>query len=372
MSRRKVGGSQKSGNSRKISGTSKLQSPQKVTSYSWEIEGSDYIRNVVFKALKDGEKLGFGLGGKGKRTEIVVIREGSQSYWKGIKKGYKVVTVNGNEIDDITVKASIYDVTSSDKDFTIGFLVPGKPDYPDSGKAGINSVDDGAGIPKDDQLEENKEVPVVEQKLDSRNVEASDTVPNIQDQTAHDESLAEEDIQIIDNGETEYKVETVLDDPVEDEKDVKDDYESLVQKIEKMEEVENVAQDALDKATKDELEEMKRRKEEEYDKLKAHEAALKELIKEKEKEFKESVTRKNLEELKAMRRTAKQVARTLERWLEELEKIRSMLQQRLGNLASGIQDLAASSAARDAKLRELEAEIRLLESKAMERENQRM
>jgi len=322
----------------------KIKSPRAL---SWEIEGSDYIRNVAFKALKEGEKLGIGLGGKGQRTEVVVVREGTQSYWKGIKKGYKILTVNSNDVNAITVKSSIQGCATSGKNFTIGFQVPGKPDWADSNKTGQSIFKDDADLPVDDQPKEQKESAVEEAAVKEDSVELKFAL-------AEDTATAEQKEENADDGYL-----------MGDSADV-EDYISLQKKLEDLKEVEEVSQDVLEKATKAELEEMKRLKQEEYDKLKTHEAALRELIKKKEKEFKEAVTRKNLEELKGMRRTAKEVARRIKRALDELERIRKMLEMRIAELAAGLKDLAAASADRDARLREMEEAIRIMEEKALD------
>jgi len=90
---------------------------KKQSSYSWDRSG---IRSIKFKALKAGEKIGFGLGGDGKRQEIVTVRDGTQAYWKGIKTGYKVVSVNGVKVNAITVKTAIKEACTSGRDFTVG------------------------------------------------------------------------------------------------------------------------------------------------------------------------------------------------------------------------------------------------------------
>jgi len=94
-----------------------MASKKKRSSYSWDRSG---IRKVQFKALSSGEKIGFVLGGDGKRTEIVSVKEGTQSYWKGVEKGYKIVSVNGTKVDAITVKTAIRDASRTGKSFTIG------------------------------------------------------------------------------------------------------------------------------------------------------------------------------------------------------------------------------------------------------------
>jgi len=142
---------------------SKYSSPRKKeATFSWEIEGSDYVRKICFKPLKKGEKIGFGLGGKGQRTEVVVIRNGTQAYWKGVLKGYLVATVNGKEVNDITVSSALQDAVTSGKDFVIGFQVPNKPDWADNSKAAAESAMDGfLGTPLDDQPSIKEEQPQI-------------------------------------------------------------------------------------------------------------------------------------------------------------------------------------------------------------------
>jgi len=90
---------------------------KKRSSYSWDRSG---IRKVQFDALKAGEKIGFSLGGDGHRQEIVSVKEGTQSYWKGIKTGYVIVSVNGVKVDAITVKTAIRDACKTGSSFTVG------------------------------------------------------------------------------------------------------------------------------------------------------------------------------------------------------------------------------------------------------------
>jgi len=331
--------------SRSLRSTGSLTSPKKVASYSWEIEGSDYVRKVTFKALKSGEKLGFGLGGKGQRTEVVFVRDGTQSYWKGLQKGYKVVNVNGNEINDITVKPSISEATSSGKDFTIAFLVPNKPDWADKEKDGIRALADDSGLPADDQpLDKKEDIPIEEEV-----------------------KAIEDNKPIIDNGKDEDTKEGDGEGVFGAAEDTDEEYESIMKLSDELKEKEpeDLSQETLEKATKEELEEMQRQKEEEYKKLQDHEARLKELIKKKEKEFKEAVTRQNLEDLKNLRKRRKEVADRAKRVLDDLERIRRMLELRLSQLAAGIKDLASISAARDAKLRELEEAVKIMEGKLL-------
>jgi len=90
---------------------------KKRSSYSWDRSG---VRKVQFDALKAGEKIGFSLGGDGQRQEIMSVKEGTQSYWKGIKKGYVIVSVNGIKVDAITVKTAIRDACKSGSSFNVG------------------------------------------------------------------------------------------------------------------------------------------------------------------------------------------------------------------------------------------------------------
>jgi len=89
---------------------------KKRSSYSWDRSG---VRKIQFKALKANEKIGFSLGGDGKRPEIATVKEGTQSYWKGVEKGYCIVAVNGTKVDSITVKTAVRDACRSGKNFTI-------------------------------------------------------------------------------------------------------------------------------------------------------------------------------------------------------------------------------------------------------------
>jgi len=94
-----------------------MASPRKSSSFSWDRSG---VRVIQFKAMKAGEKIGFGLGGDGQRQEIVSVKEGTQSYWKGVKKGYIIVSVNGVKVDAITVKSAVKEACASGMKFNIG------------------------------------------------------------------------------------------------------------------------------------------------------------------------------------------------------------------------------------------------------------
>jgi len=95
---------------------------KKRSSYSWDLSG---IRKVQFKPLKAGEKIGFGLGGDGQRLEIVSVKEGTQAYWKGVKKGYKIVSVRGVKVDAITVKSAIKGACTSGDSFVVSMATGG-------------------------------------------------------------------------------------------------------------------------------------------------------------------------------------------------------------------------------------------------------
>jgi len=100
-----------------------MPSPKKQSSFSWDRSGE---RQIHFKALKVGEKIGFGLGGDGHRQEVVFVKEGTQAYWKGVKKGYVVTSVNGVKVDAITVKSAIKEACSSMRKFNVG-MSTGQP-----------------------------------------------------------------------------------------------------------------------------------------------------------------------------------------------------------------------------------------------------
>jgi len=94
-----------------------MASPRKSSSFSWDRSG---VRVIQFKAMKAGEKIGFALGGDGQRQEIVSVKEGTQSYWKGVKKGYSIVSVNGVKVNAITVKSAVKEACASGVKFNIG------------------------------------------------------------------------------------------------------------------------------------------------------------------------------------------------------------------------------------------------------------
>jgi len=102
-----------------------MASHKKKSSYSWDRSG---VRKIQFKALKKGEKIGFGLGGDGQRQEIVSVKDGTQAYWKGVKIGYKIVSVNGVKVDAITVKTAIKDACTLGKSFNVGMSTGEKLD----------------------------------------------------------------------------------------------------------------------------------------------------------------------------------------------------------------------------------------------------
>lgn len=114
---------------------SSVSKHKKGSSFSWQIKGSKNVRNISFKAKNKTEKIGFRLGSQGKRLEIVNVRDGTQSYWKGVLKGYKIVNVNGKLVDAITIKSAIREAWASGKTFNIGFKVPGLETSDDDSKA---------------------------------------------------------------------------------------------------------------------------------------------------------------------------------------------------------------------------------------------
>jgi len=101
-----------------------------MSSFSWERSG---VRQIQFKAMRAGEKVGFSLGGDGQRQEIMSVKEGTQAYWKGVKKGYIVVSVNGVKVNSITVKSAIKDACRSGSKFNVG-MSTGKPVKEAAGK----------------------------------------------------------------------------------------------------------------------------------------------------------------------------------------------------------------------------------------------
>lgn len=357
-----------------------------MTSFSWEIEGSDYIRHIAFKPLKSDEKIGFGLGGKGKRTQVVVIREGTQAYWKGVLVGYKIVDVNKKKVNDISVKSSIQDVIASKKEFTIGFQVPNKPDWADSGKEGIQSSNGLRGGPMDDQPPGKKTKPVNDDVKESR-ASRSRKARTRGNRKARDDDY---EAPIIDNGDMGYEDNHddggifMGDNDIDDEDDfvphirkkhfrgkLKEEAEEKKKEKYKFKPRETSSLkgafsiENLEKKTKQELEEMEREKAKEYEDLKRSEEELTKLIKEKEAEFKEARNRKCLEDLKEMRKKRKELKEKIKRTLDELERIREMLRKRIAELEAGIKDLNRNSAARDAKLKELEQTVSQLELKML-------
>jgi len=362
-------------------------SPRKKTSYSWEIEGSDYIRKIAFKPLKGDEKIGFGLGGKGKRTEIVVVREKTQAYWKGVLKGYKVVQVNRKSVDDISVASAIQDAIGSGKEFTISFQVPNKPDWADNSKEGISSSKGLRGGPMDDQPSVKDVKPVKDDVKES--TYGSSRSRKGRTPRSHKARANDGEAPIIDHGGIDYEDRNddggmfMGDDDIDDfvphirkkgyrgklkeevEEKKKEKYKFKPRKtsssLDGIYSIEN-----LEKKTKQELKEMEQQKAAEYEKLKKSEEDLKALIKQKEAEFKESATRQTLEDLKQLRKQRKALQEKVKKTLEELERIREMLRRRLAELEEGIRDLNRDHTARDLKLTELEKTVSQLESKMLD------
>jgi len=358
-------------------------------SFSWEIEGSDYIRHIAFKPLKGDEKIGFGLGGKGRRTQVVVVREGTQAYWKGVLVGYKIVDVNKKKVNDISVKSSIQDVIGSKKEFTIGFQVPNKPDWADSSKEGIKSSNGLRGGPMDDKPPRIKTKPVKDDDIKEATSRAS---RSRKARTRGNKKARDDDYEapIIDHGDTGYEDDHddggffLGDNDIDDEDDfvphirkqhyrgkLKEEAEEKKKEKFKFKPRETASLkgaysiESLEKKTKQELEEMEREKAKEYEDLKRREEELTTLIKEKEAEFKESSTRKTLQDLKDLRKKRKDMKEKIKRTLEELERIREMLRRRIAELEAGIKDLNRKGTARDAKLTELEKTVSELELKML-------
>jgi len=371
-----------------------LGSPRKMKSFSWEIEGSDYVRHIAFKPLKGEEKIGFGLGGKGRRTEVVVIREGTQAYWKGVLVGYKIVDVNKKKVNDITVKSAIQDMIASKKEFTIGFQVPNKPDWADGSKEGVMSSKGLRGGPRDDKPPAIKTKPIKDDDIKEATSRAS---RSRKARTRGNKKARDDDYEapILDHGDMGYEDNHddggffMGDNDIDDDDDFVPHIRKKHYRGKLKEEVEEKKREkfkfkprpksslkgssvtgdysieSLEKKTKLELEELEREKAKEYDDLKKSEEELKKLIKEKEAEFKERRTREGLEELKDLRKKRKELQEKVKKTLEELERIREMLRRRLAELEAGIKDLNRSSTARDAKLKELELTVSQLELKML-------
>jgi len=357
-----------------------------VKSFSWEIEGSDYIRQITFKPLKGDEKIGFGLGGKGARTQVVVVREGTQAYWKGVLVGYKIAYVNKKKVNDISVASSIQDNIKSGKEFTISFQVPNKPDWPDNDKEGVNSSMGLRGGPMDDQ-------PLVREQKTVKDDDIKETTRTARSRKGrsrgarNDRKDAYEEAPIIDHGGLAY------DDANDDggmfmgDDDAEDDFIPHIRKknyrgIIKEEEEKKKEKfkfkprpssslkgaysiENLEKKTKLELEEMEREKAKEYEQLKKNEKELQDLIKEKEAELKKFATRQILADLKDLRKKRKDLQEKVKKTLEELERIREMLRRRLAELEAGIKNLNRDNTARDLKLTELEQTVSALELKML-------
>jgi len=163
-----------------------MLSLKKQSSYSWERSG---LRKIQFDALKKGEKVGFQLGGEGQRTEIVSVKDGTQSYWKGVKKGYRIVSVNGTKVDAITVRTAVKEALCSGSGFTVGM---------------------STGEPKDDEKKSSKSKP-------SRTKAKTKAAPKVskKPKVAVDDSKEEivvvqgynDEKPIVDNGEFFYQDE---------------------------------------------------------------------------------------------------------------------------------------------------------------------
>jgi len=302
------------------------------------------MRTVQFKALKEEEKIGFGLGGKDQRTEVVCVRKNTQAYWKGILVGYKVVKVNGKDISKITVTPAIKEVCTKSKNFSITFQVPGKPDWGDA-----ENPEDGADMASpggaDDSTPADQakpEKPIVEDgaaeaKDDNGAFAADEMAPLSKDKRNKSKRM-------IRSGSETLAAATIT------------------QATEQPPEQPKVID--LNTATKAELEALQKQKEEEIATLEKSQKDLAALIKEKEEQLKQNHERSVLEELKRLRKQARDLREALRRALEELDKIRAMLQKRIAELQQGVNNLATQNAARQDKLAELEATVRDLQQSA--------
>jgi len=328
-------------------GSPRKDHSRKPSAFSWEIEGKDYTRRIQFKAMKEDEKIGFGLGGKDKKQEVVCIREQTQAYWKGILVGYTVTQVNDKEVNKITVTPAIRDATLSGKDFTITFLVPNKPDWADKENEDIGAEPADPKGKKDD-------APAAAVKAEKPIIEDKEEPPK--------EEAKVEEIPIIDN-------ENYEDDPA-----INDEDDGMFPKSQTMHAATvtqakpPVAEPAkvidLNTASKEELQELERMKQQEIRNLERSQATLQDQIRQKETELKQSHERAVLEELKRLRKLARELKDAYKRALEELERIREMLRRRLRELELGMSGLQSAQAARDAKLSALEAQVRALQNRA--------
>jgi len=96
---------------------------KKKKNFSWD-KTDKRLRKIIFKALQKDEKLGLELGLGDKCLDVVAVREGSPAYWKGVEKGYKMVSVNKVAVSVDTVKAALRNACTSGKDFTMVMRVP--------------------------------------------------------------------------------------------------------------------------------------------------------------------------------------------------------------------------------------------------------
>jgi len=93
-------------------------------------------RRIGFKPLKDGMKIGFSLDEHS--TTVKRVIENTQAYWKGVKPGWNVLSVNEVPIDVNTVKPSIKGAIAEKTEFCILFEMD-KPFKPKVGKMASTS-----------------------------------------------------------------------------------------------------------------------------------------------------------------------------------------------------------------------------------------
>merc|ERR1712113_1304664 len=82
-----------------------------------------------------------------------------------------------------------------------------------------------------------------------------------------------------------------------------------------------------------------------------------------ERKLKESHERAVLEELKALRKSAKELKNRMQRAMDELERIRALLRAKLLALERDMANLKDGAAARDAKLSALEDQVKSMQAK---------
>jgi len=345
---------------------------KKPSSFTWEIAGSDYVRHISFKKLRADEKVGFGLGGKGQRCEVVHVAGNTQADWRGVKKGYKVTAVNGQNVTDITVTPALRDALASGKDFTIDMTVPNKPDWPENGEEGGADAPGDAGPPDEPaEKKEEPEKPIDEYENQPKDAEEDDR-PIVEKEVEEPiQMLADDDAGDLwpsadpDNDYTPQrtyapvKVAAAPPQPVAAQPVVRAAAAPVQAKPAPVQYV-NVDPET---ASKEQLEAMERQKAYEVEQLRKQDADLRALISEKERQLKQSHERAVLEELKALRKSAKALKDRMRKALEELERIRALLRAKLLALERDMANLKDGAAARDAKLSALEDQVKSMQAK---------